>query len=263
MKKNTHLFVVLLTSIFLSNACKTSQQIAKTPQNAAIEQAMLKALTWQEANPIFAKAPTDWTNGAYYTCVVKAHQATKNQAYQEALLKISRSNKWETYIRPFHADDIVISNAYLHLKQLGVNEVNLAPTEKFINEHLYEPNDWKTGKGNKEQVILWWWCDALFMAPPVITKYAVMKNETKHIDAVHKYYMECYNLLYDKKEQLFYRDNRFCLLRKQKTTANASFGQGAMVGFWRDWLCCWKKCLKITNTVRFMKTFLKPCRNAF
>jgi unsaturated rhamnogalacturonyl hydrolase len=34
------------------------------------------ALSWQEANPIFAKGPTDWTNGAFYIGVYKAHQAT-------------------------------------------------------------------------------------------------------------------------------------------------------------------------------------------
>lgn len=190
------------------NAWKTNQNLGGITK-PSIEQAMLKALAWQEANPIFAKAPTDWTNGAYYTAVMKAHQATKNQAYYDAMLKMGKNNNWQTWNRVFHADDVVISNAYLYLHQLGEKAVDLAPTEKFIKTHLYEPNDWKVGKGNKEQVILWWWCDALFMAPPVITKYAVMKNELQHLDEMHKYYMESYNLLYDQEERLFYRDNRF------------------------------------------------------
>ena len=207
MKNQTYALLLVATFSFL-NACKTPTNLGGTSK-ATIEQSMLKALTWQEANPIQAKAPTDWTNGAYYTAVMKAHQATKNQAYYDAMLNMGKRNQWKTYDRLFHADDVVISNAYLHLAQLSEKAVDLAPTGKFVQAHLFEPQDWKVGKGNKEQVILWWWCDALFMAPPLITKFAVMKNDVKYMDEMHKYYMECYNLLYDKDENLFYRDNRF------------------------------------------------------
>jgi unsaturated rhamnogalacturonyl hydrolase len=207
MKKIIHFLLFILAFCSL-NACKTTSNLGST-SNATIEQAMLKALAWQEANPIQEKTPTDWTNGAYYTGVMKAHQATKNQAFYVAMLEMGKRNQWKTHDRLFHADDIVIANAYLHLKNLGEKEVNLEPTERFIQAHLYEPQDWKVGKGNKEQVILWWWCDALFMAPPLLTKYSLMKKDTKYLDEMHKYYMECYQLLFDKEENLFYRDNRF------------------------------------------------------
>ncbi|MCU0324986.1 MAG: glycoside hydrolase family 88 protein [Spirosomaceae bacterium] len=201
--------VIVIALVFaLLLSCKTTKPATKN-RNMDVAQAMLSALAWQEANPIFSRAPTDWTNGAYYTCVMKAHQATKAQPYYDAMLNMGRKNAWKTYERLFHADDVVISNAYLYLKQLGEKEVDLAPTEKFIQVHLYEPQDWKVGKGNKEQVILWWWCDALFMTPPIITRYSVYKNDPKYLDEMHKYYMECYNLLFDKEENLFYRDNRF------------------------------------------------------
>lgn len=201
--------ILVIVSLFFT-ACKTSK-VSNSTQNTSIKQAMAKALAWQEANPIFSKAPTDWTNGAYYTCVMKAHQSTKEQIYYDAMLNMGKKNEWKTYERLFHADDVVISNAYLYLNQLGEKQVNLAPTEKFIQAHLFEPQDWKVGKGNKEQVILWWWCDALFMTPPVIAKYSAMKKDEKYLDEMHKYYMECYNLLFDKDESLFYRDNRFLL----------------------------------------------------
>jgi unsaturated rhamnogalacturonyl hydrolase len=206
------LVVILL---FLSlQACKTTAHLGSSSKSS-IQQAMFKALVWQEANPIQAKAPTDWTNGVYYTGVMKAHQATGHQAYYDAMLNMGRRNKWQTWERLYHADDVTISNVYLYLKKLREKEVDLAPTEKFIQAHLYEPQDWKIGKGNSEQVNLWWWCDALFMAPPLIAKYAALKNEPQHLDPMHKYYMECYNLLFDKEETLFYRDNRFLWTGKE------------------------------------------------
>jgi rhamnogalacturonyl hydrolase YesR len=174
---------------------------------------MLKALKWQEANPIQAKSPTDWTNGVYYTGVVKAHQSTKDKAYLDALNAMAIRNEWKPWERFYHADDIIISYSYLYLKSLNQPGVQLEPTANFIKDHLYKPHDWKVAKKEsnepEEKNILWWWCDALFMAPPVIVAYA---NETKDysiLKDMDKYYAETYNLLYDKQEHLFSRDTRF------------------------------------------------------
>ena len=52
---------LLATASF--QGCKVFQKAAIT-KSATTQQAMLKAMQWQEANPIFTKAPTDWTNGA-------------------------------------------------------------------------------------------------------------------------------------------------------------------------------------------------------
>ena len=47
------------------------------------------------------------------------------------------------------------------------------------------------------------------MAPPVINLYAKHTKEPKYLDAMHKYYMEAYDRLFDKEENLFARDMRF------------------------------------------------------
>ncbi len=173
---------------------------------------MIKALEWQESHPIFAVAPTDWTNGAYYVGVSKAHYITQDQKYLAALKTAGYRNGWNTYDRTYHADDIAISYSYLYLEMNDSrkNVVDLQPTITFINEHLYKPNNWKDGTDNdKMKSILWWWCDALFMAPPVINLYAKYANDSKYLDDMHRHYMETYELLYDKKEHLFARDSRF------------------------------------------------------
>jgi len=68
-----------------------------------IEASMIKALEWQEAHPIFAESPTDWTAGAYYTGVARAHAATKNLIYEAALKNQGYHNNWQTFKRVFHA----------------------------------------------------------------------------------------------------------------------------------------------------------------
>ncbi len=175
----------------------------------ATEKSMIKAMEWQEQHPIFAAAPTDWTNGAYYVGVTKAHQATDNPIFSAALKTMGYRNQWKPWDRFYHADDIIISYSYLYVNSLSKNLVNLEPTDSFIQDHLYKPHEWRSGIRDKDQRILWWWCDALFMAPPVLTVYAELKQDRKYLDEMHKYYMQTYDLLYDQEEHLFFRDARF------------------------------------------------------
>ena len=82
----------LISLPFLLTSCKTTYKFNKP----SIEDSMVRALQWQEANPIFSKAPTDWTNGAYYVGVVRAHDATKNPAFLTALKEMGVRNDWQT-----------------------------------------------------------------------------------------------------------------------------------------------------------------------
>lgn len=192
----------LLLVVIASQACKTVKN-TKIVSNRNTEKAMLKALEWQEAHPIVETSTKDWTNGAYYTGVTKAYEATKNPVFLNAIKGMAIKNNWEPYIRINSADDIAISYAYIYLKSINEEDANLKPTEEFIEKHLTYSND----KNPKK--LLWWWCDALFMAPPVLTKLAKLNNDPALLDVMFKKYKETYDLLYDKEEHLFARDNRF------------------------------------------------------
>lgn len=172
------------------------------------KEALIKALEWQEQHPIFALAPTDWTNGAYYIGVTKAYQATQDPIFLAALKTMGYRNEWKPHSRTYHADDIAISYPYLFTSTTRRNLVDIEPTKTWIDTHLFEPNQWTEGNHPVRQ-ILWWWCDALFMAPPVITYYSTLTGDQKYLDSMHKHFMETYDLLFDKEEDLFARDVRF------------------------------------------------------
>ena len=211
-------------AVFSLINCSVAQQTAaqKDPDNTPIKKAMIKALEWQEVHPIMALAPTDWTNGAYYVGVARAHKVTKNMMYMAALKNQGYWNNWQTFKRLHHADDVAISYSYLYIDMTDrrKNFVDLEPTKKFIDAHLYEPDAWKEGKDKSEmgKTILWWWCDALFMAPPVINLYAKHTKQPKYLDDMHTFYMETYDQLYDKEEHLFARDMRFVWTGSEKDT---------------------------------------------
>lgn len=174
-----------------------------------IENAMVRAMEWQEAHPIFEMDTRDWTCGAYYTGVSRAHKSTRNQVFLAALKMAGHYNNWEPYKRLHHADDIIISYSYLYANTIRKRIVDLKPTHEFIQHHLYEPNAFTNGSDTTLMKILWWWCDALFMAPPVIAYYAEQTNDNSLLDAMHEQYKQTYDLLYDQEEHLFARDTRF------------------------------------------------------
>jgi rhamnogalacturonyl hydrolase YesR len=197
--------IVLLVSSIFSGTCYAGSEKREWSDT----QAMVKAMEWQEQHPIYALAPTDWTNGAYYIGVTKAYQSTKDQRYLAALKNMGYKNEWKPCYRTHHADDIAISYSYLFVHTTRAGLVDLEPTKNWLDKHLLEPNDWNNLQEKGNQPTLWWWCDALFMAPPVIAYYSQLTGEGKYLEAMHKYYKETYDLLFDKEEKLFARDLRY------------------------------------------------------
>lgn len=212
--KKINLFLIVIGALVTLAAWKCNVEDETSWSDT---EAMTKALEWQEVHPINAIAPTDWTNGVYYLGVSRAHKATEDQKYLAALKTMAYNNEYKTCHRFFHADDLTISYAYLHINTTREHLVDLEHTDTFIQDHLYREHPWRNGnsmKGfeplfNKCQVALWWWCDALFMVPPVLAEYAKLKDDNSYLDEMHKYYKQTYDLLYDQEEHLFARDTRF------------------------------------------------------
>jgi rhamnogalacturonyl hydrolase YesR len=213
MNKSILTIVAVFALFNCSVAQKTVVKNNADVDNNQIKKSMIKALEWQETHPIIAIAPTDWTNGAYYVGVVRAHKATKDMMYMAALKNQGYWNNWQTFKRIHHADDVTISYSYLYVDMTDgrKNFVDLEPTKKFLDGHLYANDEWKAGTDKSEygRTILWWWCDALFMAPPVINLYAKHTKQPKYLDEMHKFYVQSYHQLFDKEENLFARDMRF------------------------------------------------------
>ena len=68
-----------------------------------------------------------------------------------------------------------------------------------------EPLEWRNEVWLKE----WAWCDALFMAPPVLALLYSATGEAKYLDFMDERWWKTTNYLDDPLEHLFYRDSRF------------------------------------------------------
>jgi len=168
---------------------------------------MLKVADWQLKNP---KHPLyDWTNGAFYAGVFAAYETTRSPEIKKALMEMGEKNGWQIGKRFDHADDIVISQTYIDLYRLEKDRRMIEPTIEAIRQIRTEKS-----REVERHGIIWWWCDAIFMAPPTLAKLGKTLDDKSYLELNDKFFMETYDRLYDKEEKLFARDASFLIDEK-------------------------------------------------
>ncbi|MBT29240.1 MAG: family 88 glycosyl hydrolase [Thalassobius sp.] len=181
-----------------------------------IKNTMDKAALWQIEHP--KHKPYDWTNGAFYTGIMAAYETTGNKKLLKAALAMGKETKWIPGERLRHADDHAIAQTYIDLYRIKGKEYMIQPFKDSVDKMMSEQPDFNHAIMNMD----WWWCDALFMAPPAFVKLANVTNDTKYITYNDKLWKECYDQLYDKEEDLFARDLNYVIAGKDTDKREAN-----------------------------------------
>jgi rhamnogalacturonyl hydrolase YesR len=203
MKKKILVSLIILLA-FVFNLQAQNENVFEKKN---IKAKMLKVADWQLKNP--KHELFDWTNGAFYAGIFAAYETTKSPELMNALMEMGEKNNWQIGRRFDHADDIVISQTYIDLYRLKKDKKMIQPTIDAIRRIQTE----KSPEVEKHGII-WWWCDALFMAPPTLAKLGKTTDDKTFFELNDKFFMETYNLLYDKEEHLFARDVGYLINEK-------------------------------------------------
>lgn len=196
MKKHQFCAAAMLLFVLIFNAAAQTSDVFK---RKFIKQKMLEVAAWQLKNP--KHEPNNWTNGAFYAGIFAAYRTTKSKDLMNALESLGEQTVWKPAKRFDHADDIVISQTYIDVYRLKKDERMLEPTIAAVKRLQTE----KSVEAEKHG-ITWWWCDALFMAPPTLAKLSRTTGEGSYLATNDKLFQETYDLLYDREERLFARD---------------------------------------------------------
>ncbi|WP_299579750.1 glycoside hydrolase family 88 protein [uncultured Sunxiuqinia sp.] len=167
-----------------------------------IKKVMKKATFWQLKNP--KHKLYDWTNGAFYAGVFAAYETTGSQKIWKALMEMGEANEWKPGPRLQHADDHAICQTYIDIYRIEKDEKMIAPFRETADKIMATP--YKTGE---IRPITWWWCDALFMAPPALVKLGVTLGDDKYLEFNDRLFKETYDLLFDQEEDLYARDIQY------------------------------------------------------
>ena len=194
-----------------------------------IDKALRKVADWQLRRTM---EYTDqiWTASVLYAGFMAASEATGDAKYRDAMLKLSKGFDWslrggDGAVYP-NADDISIGQMYLELYLQERSPEKIATLRSRL-DNLLPLQTLRPG----DDRLPWWWCDALFMAPPVWAKMAIATGDQKYLDYVHREWKKTYDLLYDQEEHLYARDTSY--IPKREANGRKIFwsrGEGWVMG---------------------------------
>lgn len=163
----------------------------------AVEKALRKVADWQ-LQRLGDQFTYDWTMGALYTGFMAASEATSNAKYRKAMMRMGRKLDWKLGPRFNHADDVAVGQTYLELYLREHDPAMIADVGENFARAMQTPPD--------PEHPVWWWCDALFMAPPAWARMYKATGKRAYLDHMNRDWWVTSALLYDPQEHLYSRD---------------------------------------------------------
>jgi rhamnogalacturonyl hydrolase YesR len=182
-------------------------------QPDAVAAAMRKVADWQlkTSEPYFDRV---WTWSVLYTGLMAASDSLGDPKYSDAMIAMGRKFDWKLRILPRFPDDtahlpdadaLSLGQLYLELYLQKKDPAMIAPTQNALDAILAAPRT--TTIPGKE--IAWWWCDALFMAPPTWARMYAATGDRKYIAYLDEEWAKTSARLYDTNEHLYARDSTY------------------------------------------------------
>jgi unsaturated rhamnogalacturonyl hydrolase len=166
----------------------------------AVKNAMRRVADWQLSR--IQDAPSqDWTFGTLYLGLLAASDTLNADRYRNAVLDVAHHFDWTLGPRKSHADDQAIGQSYLWLYDREHIPQRIEPLKYQFYEIMQIPDD--------PQKPVWWWCDALFMAPPVWARLAKETGRLSYLNYMDHEWRITASLLWDPQEHLFFRDSSY------------------------------------------------------
>jgi rhamnogalacturonyl hydrolase YesR len=189
----------------------------------AVEKAIRKVADWEleRSQPYFGN---EWTWSALYTGFMAASNATGDSKYRDAMMEVGKKFDWTLRSHLPNADDQSIGQTYTELYIQKHDPEMIANTRSELDDLIVHEND-------PAPRIPWWWCDALFMAPPLWARMNAITHDDKYLDYIDREWWKTSNLLYDPQEHLYFRDATY--LKKTEPNGKKMFwsrGNGWVLG---------------------------------
>lgn len=182
-----------------------ARDLSPALRRRAVTRVIDKVGDWQ-LNRAESSFDQDWTFATLYAGFMAVPDAAGGARYRDAMLRMGKKFNWQSGPRLGHADDEAIGQTYLDLYLSLHDTAMLIPIRANMDRVMQLPED--------KDKPLWWWCDALFMAPPVLVKLYEATGDRKYLDFMDHQWWITSNLLYNGSDHLFSRDKSFLQSRE-------------------------------------------------
>jgi unsaturated rhamnogalacturonyl hydrolase len=183
-----------------SDAGPVASDLSPAFKKKDVTHALRKVADWQ-LDRVRKNYSQDWTFAALYAGFMAVPSSVNGNTYQDAMRDMGTQFNWQLGPRTEHADDHAVGQTYLELYDKNHDPAMLAPMRQRMDTLIQRIDD--------PQKPLWWWCDALFMAPPVLADLSKVTGDPKYLDFMDREWWITSKLLYDSQLHLYSRDASF------------------------------------------------------
>ncbi|MFI3269199.1 MAG: DUF2264 domain-containing protein [Rikenellaceae bacterium] len=219
------LFQCLL--LILSVGTLSAKPSAKPSEAEQVRAIITKVNDYWQAK----KKPEDtffWHVAAYHTGNMEAYKLTGEKRYLDYSLAWAEHNKWSgsegtnkskwlyKYGRtPDHVlfgDNQICFQTYADLYNIFGDGKMIKRAREVMEHQMSTPR--------KDY---WWWSDGLYMVMPVMTKYFKITNDEKYLDKLYEYIQHSDEIMFDKDENLYYRDAKYVYPKHKSDNGKKDF----------------------------------------
>lgn len=181
---------------------------------------------WQDHNT--AKASSFWDNAAYHTGNMEVYFLTGNEKYRAYSEAWAEHNQWigakskdKTQWKSTYgeSDEYVLFGDYQICFQTYADLYNLLPENHKI-ARAKEVMEFQMSTSRNDY---WWWSDGLYMVMPVMTKMYKVTNDRRYLDKLYEYLIYSDSIMFDKVENLYYRDAKYVYPRHKSANDKKDF----------------------------------------
>jgi unsaturated rhamnogalacturonyl hydrolase len=173
-----------------------------------------------------------WDIGAYMTGIMALYRTTREQWVLDSATKWSNTGNWGPGpgINTTFGDDQCCEQTFCEIYLLNKLPADLTRMTKASFDNMKQMFDVNRSTGRAR----WWWSDALYMAPPAISRiYTCYKtvpqdsnNAKRLLDSMDVYWKDCAAYLYSTQYKLWFRDGNWIYPKQQTANGSPVFWSG-------------------------------------
>ena len=169
-------------------------------QRPAILRATALVAAWQYAR-VRSRPSLDWTFAPLYLGFLRTGELLHDPRYAAYVRGVGEHFHWILGPRVRFADDQAVAQAWLELYFRHPDPALLQPLRQRYDAQMQQPAAAKRP--------LWWWCDALFMAPATWAGLSKATGKQGYLDYMDRQWWVTNDLLYDAHNHLYSRDSSY------------------------------------------------------
>ena len=201
-------FVHLILFSFIAAATVKAADKPATPAQE-IRSLMLRVNAWQMAHPRMKADDRNWERGTWYTGVMAAYKATRDEQFLNQAMDWGRQHRWQVGTEKSGANRLFCVETWAELALLKQDQSLVAPAlEALATPASNSPAGakvWYLEGGVR-------YADSLYGAS-ALAMLAKITGEAKYLDIMHAFFRDVTDEIFDQDAGLYFRDKRFITQR--------------------------------------------------